>query len=953
MRLKFVTVGWLLLNVVPLLAQDLLTRHFLTDGAFRGTSVYRILPDTNGTAWFGTDNGLVYFNGTTYEAYTFQDSVYNNGVLAICPDSTGSLWLSLYQDGLYRFSDGKLTQFARNSHGSKSLINLKFDGRGELWGISAGSELIQYHPDTLISYFPEGSTEVRQMRYVNDTLWLCTSRGILFRGPEDTTFHTYPATGNLHVIEAVRDQNEGWWILTTSQLFRLSQGQLEAHPLPNPEVIPNFLEQDHTGALWLGFYNKGIYRWFPNEDMWWRIHSVPIGSLVNAIQVDELGQVWIAVEGQGAKVCFSLDGVSVFPIPDVRSLAVDDQDQVWVGTFGSLFHFRQDQVLQRDSLPFMNPDEEIKWMGPGPVGWVVGGARKCWQLRSNNQWQLLTGGGELLALEQDDKTWWAGRYNGLFSFDSILSNTSPYVGERLSKTRINALAHGPEGALWAASVGTLIRMTEQDTTYWDESDGVPNASLTDLLWKNDTLWIASQAGLLAWHNNVVYRHTHQACHQLAEDYHGRLWFTTEYGVYYQQGDRIRPFSWDAHAFTQRPYALVASPDSILWVGYPEALVRIDLPKQDLSGNPPPLLFEVYNTCAKLNSGDRIDFEDYAYSLYLTARPQGWDHAGIWSTEYRVLPHDTQWHEVQQGWVQLANLRPGSFSIEARLRHVQNGRAYPAKPITLTLTPPFYRAFWFRSLVGLTLLASLLLLYRFWIQRVHRKAVRKLENEREMHRLHHLALTHCLHPHYLTNMLQTLQHVLRKQSTDHGALYVKRLASWIRLNLEDAQQPFISLEKELDRLDLYLQLEQSRLGDRLQYSIQVAPELDVSEHLIPGMLIQPIVENAVVHGILQRSSEGSIAIFVHEENDTQVRIVVEDNGPGWQEQQDRASRTSFGMRLVREKLSWTGLPHSLQVESTKADTHNSSSGTRIILVVPSLAPGQTDYPAVSSSWDTVA
>ena len=156
---------------------------------------------------------------------------------------------------------------------------------------------------------------------------------------------------------------------------------------------------------------------------------------------------------------------------------------------------------------------------------------------------------------------------------------------------------------------------------------------------------------------------------------------------------------------------------------------------------------------------------------------------------------------------------------------------------------------------------------------------------------------------------------------------------------DSTRSFVSIEDEVDYLGSYLQLEKVRFKEKIGYAIIVDPSIDRSAVLIPPMLIQPYVENALHHGLAPRTEgKGNVAIRMDRKDDRLI-VVVEDNGVGRTAAQQHilsGDHLSKGMSLTEGRLEILSRlyerPFSVTIVDLK-DDHDGPSGTRIIIDVP--------------------
>ncbi|HEX3746161.1 MAG TPA: histidine kinase [Bryobacteraceae bacterium] len=158
----------------------------------------------------------------------------------------------------------------------------------------------------------------------------------------------------------------------------------------------------------------------------------------------------------------------------------------------------------------------------------------------------------------------------------------------------------------------------------------------------------------------------------------------------------------------------------------------------------------------------------------------------------------------------------------------------------------------------------------------RLELRSSQLERQLAEAHLSALKMQLHPHFLFNTLNTIMVLVRQQKGREAEEMLSRLSDLLRCVLEDVQAQEVPLARELEYLQLYLSIEQVRFQDRLH--VEVAADPEVLDAALPHMALQPIVENAIRHGIGRSSTAGAISITACRVNQS-VEIKIQDDGPG--------------------------------------------------------------------------
>jgi two-component system, LytTR family, sensor kinase len=197
-----------------------------------------------------------------------------------------------------------------------------------------------------------------------------------------------------------------------------------------------------------------------------------------------------------------------------------------------------------------------------------------------------------------------------------------------------------------------------------------------------------------------------------------------------------------------------------------------------------------------------------------------------------------------------------------------------------------------------------------------------------------ALKNQLQPHFLFNTLNSIMALVRRRETAPAEQMLERLGDLLRCVLRDSDAHEVSLGDELELIRLYLTIERVRFQDRLQVEIEVKPELLRS--LVPNMCLQPLVENAIRHGISRSSAAGKVLIRGVRHGDS-LRIEVHDSGSHLAGASDRRS-PGIGLSNTRARLrSLYGERGQLDIEARPG------GGTLATVVVPYRTAGPSTLP----------
>ncbi len=187
-----------------------------------------------------------------------------------------------------------------------------------------------------------------------------------------------------------------------------------------------------------------------------------------------------------------------------------------------------------------------------------------------------------------------------------------------------------------------------------------------------------------------------------------------------------------------------------------------------------------------------------------------------------------------------------------------------------------------------------------------------------------ALRAQLHPHFLFNTMHAISAFLR-EDPEKAETMLAELAELVRIAMDDADEHTVPLEREMEFIRRYLSIQKARLGDRLQMEVDVDP--DVMRARVPNLVLQPLVENAVEHGIADRLGEGKLWIRGFMENGN-LCLEVEDDGPGLSDEKLDPASWRVGLRNTRDRLAQLYGPEQ-HLELANSD----AGGLRVRVVIP--------------------
>lgn len=216
---------------------------------------------------------------------------------------------------------------------------------------------------------------------------------------------------------------------------------------------------------------------------------------------------------------------------------------------------------------------------------------------------------------------------------------------------------------------------------------------------------------------------------------------------------------------------------------------------------------------------------------------------------------------------------------------------------------------------------------------------QVENDRKNMAVELKSLRSQLNPHFLFNSLNSLKKYILKNEINNATLYIDKFASLIRKMLSSSRKSLISLKDEIDALSIYLELENERLGFELKWEIIVDESLDTDEVFIPPILIQPFAENAIWHGLINKT-DGIKELSISFEDKQPLQITIRDNGIGIKAAKELKSsmnngkRKSLGTQMIQERIELIKKFYKVDA-SLKINEHPKGGGTEIQINIPEL------------------
>jgi LytS/YehU family sensor histidine kinase len=196
----------------------------------------------------------------------------------------------------------------------------------------------------------------------------------------------------------------------------------------------------------------------------------------------------------------------------------------------------------------------------------------------------------------------------------------------------------------------------------------------------------------------------------------------------------------------------------------------------------------------------------------------------------------------------------------------------------------------------------------------------------------------MNPHFIFNALNSVNSFIASNDERTANKYLSDFSYLMRAVLENSEEDFIPLEKEIELLELYTKLEHFRFQDKFDYNIEVSDEVIVSEYKIPPMLLQPYIENAVWHGLRYKSEKGFLDISIDKKGTKEISITIADDGIGRDRSKslktaNQQKQKSKGMGNIKKRVAILNDMYKDKVDvivSNFQDTED--TGTKVVVTL---------------------
>lgn len=941
-------------------------RHFTTAEGLPSTQVQGLFEDSRGYIWAITDRGASVYDGYNFKTYTTKNGLPTNSLLLINEDNAGRMWFMCNNGAYCYLQNDSIKTYSGNSK-ITALLKDKlpgpffFDDKDTMWVTTfSGIQLFKCFGDSVQEFIPETKQNNPATYYLREVGDKLVNLQVGEIGSEnkiitsDKISYLLSVAGDCKLACSVKVEENQWALSGPGGFVVFDEtGNLQAHFNASPYVFSS-MDHDRSGHLWLtnsnGAYRINNYNQNPDSaEVFFE------GQFITALLQDRNGNYWLGDRDNGIYFVPSIE-MKLFQSADegkarkIVSLKIYDNQIYYCDASGKIFTLINDAAIEvmKVDLP---SGVTLDFVQTNKTEFVVGNKPHVYNTKNNSikslnlesvirksvnlsngrvafcladglafmdsqqQWQAVdkaTFKERSNCLHEDEnKVLWIGTNNGLYRYENgifiacdSLNKLKPRIVD-IEKWHGKPTAWDDYMVLATRNMGVIFYKNENDFVVVNEQDGLLS-DITDCVEADSwgALWIGQSGGIQQM--KVL---------SIEEKKFEFLRVNYEKGLPSNEVNDLLCFKSTMYVATNNGLALIGVDDTSLKAS--TSPVKIE----SLSNGALPIVLS--DSLVLQHNQNDLQFH-FAALNYRTGNNTLY--------RYRLIGLHNEWLQTTNRSAEYWKLNAGTFTFEVCAMNEDGAWSEPTQ-ISFTILQHFSKTLWFRTLVLMLLLGAIALAFYIF----YRNKRQKLESKAKMLELRQQALNANMNPHFIFNSLSSIQLFINTNRTREANDYLADFSKLIRMNLETNLHNMVSLEDELERLELYLKLEKLRFGEQLNYAIGIEQNINTYDLQIPPMLLQPYAENALLHGILPSHEPGHINIKVFQ-SEANYTVQITDNGIGINKSKATKDKkhTSLALKMNEERMAilsnQTGQAFSVSI-SDLSDVEISKHGTLVSIELP--------------------
>jgi len=883
--------------------------NFTVEHGLPSNEVYEVFEDSKGYIWIGTDRGVSIYNGYEFKTYTTADGLPDNTIFNFYEDKIGRIWLFSFNGKVGFYFNGEFNTL-------KLTIPYK-----HINGIINNNDIVEV-------VYP--NSKLLKFKLINDE-----TKSVEWKEAEEADYKRIINEGRYKYGIKLNNSKS---LINEDGLLKLINTQKKLKSKITGLTSTNGFKFLTTSD---GFVEEINFA----KSITFRERVRLKNSIPSNATKDKFGGVWISTLNNGVLYCSKIEIPTKYFIEDVKGR-------------GLLRYFRNEQfeiIVNKDKELFVKEDDEYKKIDDlsGNMGFIKSTAQNFIIDSKNRAIEIDAKSGNIV--KHEAKLYYP-TIKGLNSFKrlekpyksytSCFSNRICFLEDSscvkvVGAKRLTSLVQQKD-TIWAGGLEGLFAISLKDKKQLDiGTDSTLNFRVNYVTKLNDNILVATRGnGLYIKEGkqiHVIKEENGLIDNSLSKIVHNSndvIWVSSNKGISKIKFSSFSPLQYSIENIVKEDGLLSLKINDLQYFEN-KILVLTDellyeLPEKQ-SIKPFQLHFYIKNVSINNNIVDPTALKSLSYkqnnveinyeALYYP-NPKGLHYK--YSNDNGV-----NWQTTSYLSLNYLNLTHGTYNVLLKAV-TSKGIESEVRVIKFTIAPPFWKAKWFLvlSLILLIITIGMIVKYVLRQQKMKSKAV-----EMELK-----ALKSQMSPHFTFNSMNSIQSFILDNKQEEALSFVAKYSKLVRLILNNSSEKAISLQKEIDALKLYLDIEQVRLNHKFDYFFNIEDEVGLDYVSIPALILQPYVENAIWHGISNKKGKGTINISFSIKDDL-LSCIIEDDGVGRLEAEKlKSKRTvkhkSFGLNITAERLKL--INSSKKIVGVNIidllDKKDKSLGTRVVIQI---------------------
>lgn len=935
--------------------QPAYTYYSIRDGLC-SNDTYNCVEDKKGFLWIATENGVSRFDGKTFKNYTTTQGLPDNDILNIQMDNDGVIWVLPFQRTPAYYDEQK-DKFI-NSSKDAALKKIILGGVTNANAISTGGMAFCNNDGTFYVYKNKGCSafKISSSKIVMSALRIISYEDEKYFAVSNDSLRTFfkgkiinTALLNKQIRRTAFVNNE-LYIVDSTSLYKISV-------LPNGDIVHvkninlpfKILGLNFTGKQLAISSGSGNIYFADTASLAFSEKGFSFNALVRFIYEDKTGNTWICTRENGI-IRYQQKGIltlseeayqrnfNTICFWNNKLVAGTNDGQLYV--YNKTYDYKIATITKEK-----NYSSWIRQVDVGDKNLIVaaeGGLYKFdANLKASPVFNIAKNYASKGFVYLEDSTIVTGNSGGVkkinyFNFKYIDS----------AKVRVTALEAAPQANIYVGSNTGLykweqykkfINLGEQFLICTNRVSALAFNKEDNILWAG----LATDS-LVALQNDkpiaiipLGIKLPGNECRALYSKQKGTVWVGTNlvlarinYGIKNNELDyKISVFT-TADGIAGKQINDIAERNDTIYVA---TNAGISILPVNLSFNVPDI--PVIITGIKINNADTSLQNNYDLRPSQNNIAITFSSADLSSTSERMYEYKINngfWNTISTENIALQQLAPGAYTIQIRALKRDGNPSEKIAEVVFKINAPIWKRIWFWVLLVFAL-GGLIFYFAQRRNRINRElSVQTLLTEKKLSELELRALKAQINPHFVFNCLNSIKFLNHQKRFAETDIYLDKFSYLLRKTLDFSGLQKIPLEEELAYSKNYLELEKLRLGEKLNYEIFTDASIDTTKTLVPPMLLQPYIENAVKHGIRHLPGEEGKVIIETTRNGHAILCSITDNGVGIENAKamnkiNNPNHKSHGNTLQQRRTEL----YNVEVETTHGDN---GIGTTVTLTL---------------------